>query len=80
MGPEFVRQNLREADFAGPVQDDRNGGMVTMMPVSPDTLTMLPPFCSIMTGMMRWQIRNCAKKLIAMPYWSSSSVTSRNGL
>src|SRR5215469_12266015 len=30
-------------EMAGPVQDDRNGGLVTMMPVSPDTFTMRTP-------------------------------------
>ena len=68
------------ADFAGPVQEDRNGGLVTMMPVSPETLTMRPPPRCIIIGTMRWQMRNWEKKLIAIPYWSSSSVTSRNGL
>jgi hypothetical protein len=62
------------------VQDDRNGGLVTMTPVSPDTFTMRPPPAFNIIGMTRWQMRIWAKKLIAMPYCNSSSVTSRNGL
>ena len=34
-----MRDNRISADLAGPVHDDRNGGLVTMMPVSPDTFT-----------------------------------------
>jgi len=35
------------ADFAGPVQEDRNGGFSVMIPVWPLTLTIRPPPCAI---------------------------------
>ena len=38
-----------------------------MIPVSPLTLRMRPPPCAIIIGTTRWQMRNWAKKLIAMP-------------
>ena len=49
------------------------------LPVRAISTGIKAPFFSII-GMMRWQMRNWAKKLMAMPYCSSSSVTSRNGL
>lgn len=46
-------ENRISAAFAGPVQEDRNGAFKVMIPVSPLTLTILPPPCAIISGTTR---------------------------
>jgi hypothetical protein len=46
-------ENRISAAFAGPVQEDKNGGLSVMIPASPLTLTTRPPLCAIIIGTMR---------------------------